>query len=67
VSEVRLRRTTYPIEAHLSPSARTAPIVRFFPRKRRNVLGWIVFFSFIILNEMRGVYVVAQFLKGWYS
>ena len=58
---------SFPIEAHLSPMARTATIVRYFPRKRRNLLSWVIFISLILLNEARGAYFVAQFLKAWYS
>ena len=58
---------SFPIEAHLSPMARTAAIVRYFPRKRRNLIGWLIFISLIVLNETRGLYVVAQFLKAWNS
>ena len=47
--------------------SRTAAIVRYFPRKRRNLVGWLIFLSFIVLNEMRGVYVVAEFLNAWHS
>ena len=47
--------------------SRTAGIVRFFPRKRRNLAGWVLFLGLIALNEVRGVYVVAEFLKAWNS
>ena len=54
-------------EAHLSPMSRTAAIVRYFPKKRRSLAGWLLFLSIIVLNETRGLYVVAHVLKAWNS
>lgn len=52
-------------EAHLSPADRTVGIVHYLrTRKRRSRWGWALFVGFIILNEMRGLYVVAEFLKA---
>lgn len=65
--DAKLRRMSFPMEAHLSPMSRTATIVRYFPRKRRKLMGWLLFISLILLNEARGAYVVAQFLKAWNS
>lgn len=28
-------------------------------------MGWIILIGFIILNETRGVYMAAAFLKAW--
>jgi hypothetical protein len=40
--------------------------VRFLSsEKRRSWWSWGIFLGFIILNETRGLYVVAQFLKAW--
>lgn len=53
-------------EAHLPPTRRSLGLVRFMPAgKRRSRLGWVIFVGFIILNETRGLYVVAEFLKAW--
>lgn len=51
-------------EAHLPPSKRHAPFVRYLPRKRRSLTGWAIFAGFMILNETRGLYMVAEFLKA---
>ena len=52
-------------EVHLPIAQRSLPLVRYLPGKRRSWAGWAVFIGFIILNETRGLYVVAQFLKAW--
>lgn len=52
-------------EAHLPPF-RPMVTVRFLgPEKRRSWWSWAIFLGFIVLNETRGLYVVAQFLKAW--
>jgi len=54
-------------EAHL-PAFRPRVPVRFIGTvRRRSRWGWVLFFGLIVLNEARGVYVVAQFLKAWNS
>lgn len=52
-------------EAHLPRDARTIGFVRYLRKPRRKLMGWVMFLGFIALNETRGVYVVAQFVKGW--
>ena len=37
------------------------------PGKRRSWAGWVVFVGFILLNETRGLYMVAEFLKAYNS
>ena len=54
-------------EAHL-PAFRPRVPVRFIATgKRRSWWSWALFFGLIALNEARGVYVVAEFLKAWTS
>ena len=46
-------------------------MVRYLPGKRRSWPAWVIFIGFIVLNEVRGTYVVAeflaQFLKAYHS
>lgn len=52
-------------EAHLPVQRRTAPLVRWVKTgKRRSLTGWAIFAGFMILNETRGLYMVAEFLKA---
>jgi hypothetical protein len=51
-------------EAHLPALKRSAPVVRYLPGKRRSWTGWAIFIGFIVLNETRGLYMVAEFLKA---
>lgn len=37
-------------------------MVRYLPGKRRSWRAWAIFIGFIVLNEVRGTYVVAEFL-----
>jgi hypothetical protein len=54
------------IEAHLPPERRTVALVRWLRAKPpRSKLGWYIFIGFIVLNETRGLYVVAEFLKAY--
>jgi hypothetical protein len=51
-------------EAHLPVLSRSTALVRYLPGKRRSWTGWAVFIGFIVLNETRGLYMVAEFLKA---
>jgi hypothetical protein len=44
---------------------RTQAIVRWVGKPRRKLKGWLIFAGFILLNETRGLYVVAEFLKAY--
>jgi len=55
------------MEAHLPPSRRTMALVRWIPGKKRSLTGWILLVGFVVLNETRGVYVAAEFLKALQS
>lgn len=55
---------SYITEAHLPASSRSVGLVRYLPGKRRSWTAWVVFVGFIILNETRGLYMVAEFLKA---
>ena len=53
-------------EAHLDPGLRSVALVRWLRAgKRRTYWGWALTIAFVVLNELRGVYVVAEFLKTW--
>ena len=56
---------SYACEAHLAPERRTVGLVRYLPKRKRSWMGWAVFVGFILLNEARGLYVVAEFLKAY--
>jgi hypothetical protein len=58
------RLTVMVSEAHLPVQRRSVPLVRWVPRKRRSWTGWAIFVGFIVLNETRGLYMVAEFLKA---
>jgi hypothetical protein len=45
--------------------ARSVGLVRYVPKPKRSWTGWLIFVGFILLNETRGVYVVAEFLKAY--
>ena len=49
-------------EAHLHPSCRSVAIVRYMHGKRRSWRAWAIFIGFMVLNETRGTYAVAEFL-----
>lgn len=49
-------------EAHLPADQRPVAFVRYLPGRRRNWRGWVIFGGFIILNEVRGTYMVAKIL-----
>lgn len=51
-------------EAHISAAARAPVLIRYIPKKKRSWLGWWLFLGFIVLNETRGIYVLAEFLKA---
>lgn len=52
-------------EAHLPVAHRSIGLVRYVKTgKRRSWTGWAIFAGFIVLNETRGVYMVAEFLKA---
>lgn len=52
-------------ETHLPVGQRTLGLVRVFPLKKRKFWGWVGFAAFLILNETRGLVMVAQFLKAY--
>ena len=55
-------------EVHLPVAERSLGLVRYVKSgKRRSRLGWAIFVGFIVLNETRGLYMVAEFLKAFYS
>lgn len=51
-------------EAHLPVLSRSVTFVRYVPGKRKSRMGWVIFIGFIVLNETRGLYMVAEFLKA---
>ena len=56
---------SYASEAHLPPSSRTVGLVRWLRTKpAKSKWGWAIFIGFIVLNETRGLYMVAEFLKA---
>ena len=55
----------YLSEAHLSPFERSVAFVSYLPKKKRSLMGWAMFAGLILLNEARGLYVVAEFLKAY--
>lgn len=64
----RLYPVSYLNEAHLPPASRSVGLVRWLRTKPpKSKLGWAIFIGFIILNETRGLYVVAEFLKAYSS
>lgn len=43
-------------------------LVRYMPAgKRRSHVGRAVFLSCVLLNELRGLFVAAAFLKAWHG
>lgn len=52
-------------EAHLAPADRPCGLIRYLPKRKRSFAGWAVFLGFIVLNETRGLYMVAEFLKAY--
>ena len=69
--KIALRRTP-PLnlanEAHLTPAGRTMALVRYMPAgKRRSHAGRAIFLGCLLLNELRGLFVVAVVLKAWHG
>jgi hypothetical protein len=52
-------------EAHLPAEARSVAFVRYLRKPRKSLWGWALFAGMILLNETRGLYVVALFLKAY--
>lgn len=55
-------------EAHLAPLRRNVSLVRYMPAgKRRSHAGRALVLGCLLLNELRGLFVVAAVLKAWHG
>lgn len=50
-------------EAHLPAGRRSLGLVSFVRGRRRSLTRWLIFLGLVLINEMRGAAVAAEFLK----
>jgi len=54
-------------EAHLAPWKRAQPLVRYMRGGKRHHAGRAIVLGCLLLNELRGLFVVAAVLKAWHG